>query len=118
MAEYESKEAGVTAQSSQDVERPATTVADADKDVAMAMVGEEQHAVDPVVVARAVRKIDRFLIPAMILGCECVAVAAIPRCPPCANHTYRYMQLTRLYVLQTASCTMTKRSSARPCSSA
>jgi hypothetical protein len=41
------------------------------KDEAMAMVGEQPHAIDPVVAARAVRKIDRFLIPAMIFGCMC-----------------------------------------------
>ncbi|KAI2627717.1 MFS general substrate transporter [Hypoxylon sp. NC1633] len=39
-----------------------------DKDVAITMVGEEGHAIDPVVVQRAVRKIDRFLIPAMTVG--------------------------------------------------
>ncbi|KAK1761589.1 major facilitator superfamily domain-containing protein [Echria macrotheca] len=39
-----------------------------EKDEAMAMVGEQAHAVDPAVVARAVRKIDWFLIPAMIFG--------------------------------------------------
>ncbi|KAI0895274.1 MFS general substrate transporter [Annulohypoxylon nitens] len=39
-----------------------------DKDVAIAMVGEEGHAVDPAVVRRAVRKIDWFLIPAMTVG--------------------------------------------------
>ncbi|KAH7159655.1 major facilitator superfamily domain-containing protein [Dactylonectria estremocensis] len=38
------------------------------KDEAIAMVGEQQHVVDPVVEARAVRKIDMFLIPAMIFG--------------------------------------------------
>lgn len=41
-----------------------------DRDVAVAMVGEEGHAVDPVVVRRAIRKIDWFLIPAMTVGCE------------------------------------------------
>lgn len=40
------------------------------KDEAIAMVGEQEHTVDPVVVARAVRKIDWFLIPAMIFGCK------------------------------------------------
>ena len=40
------------------------------KDEAIAMVGEQEHAVDPAVVARAVRKIDWFLIPAMIFGCK------------------------------------------------
>jgi hypothetical protein len=39
------------------------------KDEAMEMVGEEEHAVDPAVAARALRKIDLFLIPAMIVGC-------------------------------------------------
>ena len=39
------------------------------RDEAIAIVGEEQHTIDPVVVARAVRKIDIFLIPAMIVGC-------------------------------------------------
>ncbi len=41
-----------------------------EKDEAMAMVGEQEHALDPAVVARAVRKIDWFLIPAMIVGCK------------------------------------------------
>ncbi|KAK7752826.1 hypothetical protein SLS62_005168 [Diatrype stigma] len=41
-----------------------------EKDVAIRMVGLESHIVDPAVTARAVRKIDWFLIPAMtaILG--------------------------------------------------
>lgn len=39
------------------------------RDEAIAIVGEEQHAIDPIVAARAVRKIDIFLIPAMIIGC-------------------------------------------------
>lgn len=43
-----------------------------DKDDAVAMVGEVQHTIDPVVEARAVRKIDLFLIPAMICGCQFV----------------------------------------------
>ncbi|CAJ0555248.1 Ff.00g053130.m01.CDS01 [Fusarium sp. VM40] len=38
------------------------------KDEAIAIVGEERHAIDPIVAARAVRKIDMFLIPAMIIG--------------------------------------------------
>lgn len=39
-----------------------------EKDVALAFVGERSHDVDPVVEARVVRKIDLFLIPAMIVG--------------------------------------------------
>ncbi|KAF4435757.1 allantoate transport, partial [Fusarium acutatum] len=38
------------------------------RDEAIAIVGEEQHSIDPIVAARAVRKIDLFLIPAMIIG--------------------------------------------------
>lgn len=41
-----------------------------DKDDAVAMVGEVRHTIDPVVEARAVRKIDLFLIPAMMCGCQ------------------------------------------------
>lgn len=39
-----------------------------EKDEAMAMVGEQSHAIDPLVAARAVRKIDWFLIPVMVFG--------------------------------------------------
>ncbi|KAH6686425.1 allantoate permease [Plectosphaerella plurivora] len=37
-------------------------------DEALAMVGEQQHTYDPAIAARAVRKIDWFLMPAMIFG--------------------------------------------------
>ena len=40
-----------------------------DKDVAIAMVGLQRNEIDPEVAARAVRKTDWFLIPAMIVGC-------------------------------------------------
>lgn len=40
-----------------------------DQDDAIAMVGEEQHEIDPIVEARVIRKIDCFLIPAMVIGC-------------------------------------------------
>jgi MFS family permease len=39
-----------------------------DQDVAMAIVGEHAHAIDPLIEARVIRKIDRFMIPAMIVG--------------------------------------------------
>ncbi|KAK4242783.1 major facilitator superfamily domain-containing protein [Achaetomium macrosporum] len=38
------------------------------QDEAIAMVGEQEHAIDPAVAARAVRKVDWFLIPTMIFG--------------------------------------------------
>ncbi|KAK5654705.1 hypothetical protein OQA88_7029 [Cercophora sp. LCS_1] len=39
-----------------------------EKDEAIAMVGEQSHTIDPVIAARAVRKIDWFLIPVMVFG--------------------------------------------------
>jgi hypothetical protein len=41
---------------------------DSDKDIAIAMVGEHRHAIDPAIETRVVRKIDLFLIPAMVVG--------------------------------------------------
>jgi hypothetical protein len=40
------------------------------KDEAMAMVGEQQHELDPEVVARVIKKIDWYMIPAMVFGCK------------------------------------------------
>lgn len=39
------------------------------QDDAIAMVGEQQHEIDPIVEARVIRKIDWFLVPAMVIGC-------------------------------------------------
>jgi hypothetical protein len=39
-----------------------------DKDVAHGLVGEHAREIDPEVEARVLRKIDLFLIPAMIVG--------------------------------------------------
>lgn len=47
---------------------PNTAAADEDQDDALAMVGPAPHAIDPVVTARVVRKIDLFLIPFMVVG--------------------------------------------------
>jgi len=38
------------------------------QDIAIAIVGVHSHAIDPAVEARIVRKIDWYLVPAMILG--------------------------------------------------
>ena len=43
-------------------------VNDEDKDIAIALVGEQRHVLDPAVEARVVRKIDLFLVPAMTVG--------------------------------------------------
>lgn len=40
----------------------------ASQDVAIEMVGEESHVIDPASAASAVRKIDWFFIPAMTVG--------------------------------------------------
>lgn len=48
----------------------AATSAQSDRDDAFAMVGEQPNAIDPIVEARVIRKIDWFLIPAMIVGCK------------------------------------------------
>ena len=74
-----------------------------DNDVAIAMVGEQSNTIDPAIAARAVRKTDWFLIPAMIIGCMYPFVLP-DRDPP--------------LTLQTASSTTTRRSSAPPSSSA
>ncbi|KAL3423659.1 allantoate transport protein [Phlyctema vagabunda] len=39
-----------------------------DKDVAIALVGEHRHPIDPTIEARVVRKIDLFLVPIMSFG--------------------------------------------------
>lgn len=41
---------------------------DKDKDIAMGMVGEHGHAIDPAVERGVVRKIDLWLMPMMVLG--------------------------------------------------
>lgn len=53
-----------------------------DKDEAIAMVGEQAQTLDPVVVARAVRKIDLFLIPVMIFGCKPLSIFTQHNQPP------------------------------------
>lgn len=71
-------------------------------DDALAMVGTHTQDFDPAVAARAVRKIDWFLIPAMIFGCSYFIPSA----------------LSHLTSQQTDSCTTTKPSSAQQSSSA
>jgi hypothetical protein len=39
-----------------------------EKDVALGLVGEHARDIDPAIEARVLRKIDWFLIPAMIVG--------------------------------------------------
>jgi hypothetical protein len=51
----------------QDTESGATWVSQ-EKDVAIGLVGEQAQEIDPEVEARVLRKIDWFLIPAMIVG--------------------------------------------------
>ena len=37
-------------------------------DIAIAIVGERRHDIDPAIEARVVRKIDQFLLPVMFIG--------------------------------------------------
>ncbi|KAK4934250.1 hypothetical protein LTR28_010765, partial [Elasticomyces elasticus] len=46
----------------------ASSTVSLDKDDAAAIVGEHAQNIDPVLEARVLRKIDLFLIPAMIVG--------------------------------------------------
>ena len=46
----------------------ASSIAAGDKDIAIAIVGEHSHMIDPAAEARVVRKIDWFLVPAMSIG--------------------------------------------------
>jgi hypothetical protein len=39
-----------------------------DQDVAIAIVGDHRHSIDPATEARVLRKIDMFLVPAMSIG--------------------------------------------------
>jgi hypothetical protein len=39
-----------------------------ERDIAITIVGEHRQYIDPSVEARVVHKIDRFLVPAMIVG--------------------------------------------------
>lgn len=47
-----------------------------DKDVAIALVGEHACEIDPAVEANVLRKIDWFLIPAMIIGICLLSVSS------------------------------------------
>lgn len=53
-----------------DAASPASSVS-FDKDVAIGLVGEHAREYDPAVEARVLRKIDLFLIPAMVVGMYC-----------------------------------------------
>lgn len=54
----------------QDAEAGTTSVSQ-EKDVAIGLVGEHAQEIDPEIEARVLRKIDWFLIPAMIVGVLC-----------------------------------------------
>jgi len=66
-----------------DVTGTAAPSDDDDDDVAMAIVGELSQHIDPVVEARVIRKIDLFLIPAMIAGYGMVYYDKVP--PLCSS---------------------------------
>jgi len=49
-----------------------------DKDIAINLVGEHAQDIDPAIEARVLRKIDWFLIPAMIVGTSIPPASSIP----------------------------------------
>jgi hypothetical protein len=53
-----------------------------DKDIAVAIVGERRHDIDPALEARVVRKIDWFLVPAMSIGYGLVYYDKASSSPP------------------------------------
>jgi hypothetical protein len=61
------KRAGGIPESPHDPESGASSLS-LDKDVAIKLVGEHAQEIDPEVEKRVLRKIDLFLIPAMIVG--------------------------------------------------
>lgn len=52
---------------------------DGEKDIALAFVGEHAQFIDPEMEKRVVRKIDLFLIPAMVIGMD---IHSIPPMSP------------------------------------
>lgn len=69
---FEEKGAGTVASPPADAQHAElgsqTSSVSLDKDVAIGLVGTHAQEIDPVVEARVLRKIDWFLIPAMIVG--------------------------------------------------
>ena len=62
---HEKSAIGSLTRSEEDGQTPAVNIQG--QDVAIAIVGEHRQEIDPAVEARVVRKIDLFLIPAMIV---------------------------------------------------
>lgn len=51
-----------------------------EKDVAIGLVGEHAREIDPEIEKRVLRKIDWFLIPAMIVGALCPHTSVVQPC--------------------------------------
>lgn len=52
----------------QDAESGANAAVSQEKDLAIGLVGEHAQVIDPEIEARVLKKVDWFLIPAMIVG--------------------------------------------------
>jgi hypothetical protein len=57
-----------------------------DRDIAMAIVGEHRQEIDPATEARVVRKIDCFLVPAMVCGYGLVYYDKVSTLYPLSSH--------------------------------
>jgi len=66
-----------TASSPHDAET-ALDATSTDKDLAINLVGERAQDIDPEIEAKVLRKIDWFLIPAMIVGTSIPPTSSIP----------------------------------------
>ena len=67
MAATQSDEKATASSPSHDAETPLAYTSN-DKDIAINLVGEHAQDIDPAIEAKVLRKIDLFLIPAMIVG--------------------------------------------------
>jgi hypothetical protein len=68
MSKMDSVDEKVPATTPEAIDESVRPTASDQDDVALALVGEQAHDVDAAIEKRVIRKIDRFLIPAMIVG--------------------------------------------------
>jgi hypothetical protein len=100
---------------------PSTPSLALEKDVAVALVGENAREIDAHVEARVLSKIDWFLIPAMVVGTSRLALLTLPYYALILCHTIPLRTSKPMLnpsKQATASSTTTKRSSGPRSSSA
>jgi hypothetical protein len=93
MAAAQPDEKAITSSPPHDPES-ALNPASTDKDIAINLVGEHVQEVDPEIEARVLRKIDWFLIPAMIVGMSILSIPSIST--PNVSQNIRLTTIPRL----------------------